>query len=286
MDERSNKEDFIVGDTLLRIKSESDQEHWGVGCIILNKENKILCIERSDNHLWCSPGGTVDPGETVVDAVIREIKEEVGLDITRPKYLGMAFTQTEKNGEVIIWNSYCFICEEYTGEIKIQEREVSQYNWLGLYECLRLPIFRPFLHSLDMMMQFPEYFERLYRADIAKMTSLEQMTSIHNAGSNGGHGHYDGSGKWVYDKPNKKQTAPTMQMTGINRANNQITELRDSYIRYFKKVKDTKSIYTVQNGKFNFPSYKDAIKQSIATNEQEYFKKFKEQYILYSIFGK
>jgi 8-oxo-dGTP pyrophosphatase MutT (NUDIX family) len=280
------KEDSLVGDTLLRIKG-NDSEHWGVGCIILNKENKILCIERSDNHLWCSPGGTVDPGETIVDAVIREIKEEVGLDITRPRYLGMAYTQTEKNGEVIIWNSYCFICEEYTGEVKVQEREVSQYKWLGLYESLKLPLFKPFIHSLDMMMQVPEYFGRLYQADIAKMTSIEQLTSIHNPGSNGAKGHYDASGKFVYDKPGKKQPAPQVQMTGVNRANsNQVAELRDSYVRYFKNVKDVKAIYTVQNGKFVFPSFSEAKKQGIATSEEQYFKKFKEQYILYTLSGK
>lgn len=272
-----------MSDVLLQIKDTSEAEHWGVGCIILNEENKILCIQRSDNGQWSSPGGTVDPGETIVDAVVREIKEEVGLDITRPRYIGMCYNRTEKNGQLIIWNAYSFVCRTYSGNVTIQEDEVSQFKWLNLYECLQYDLFKPFLYSLDMMMQCTEYFELLYQPEqVNKMTAIDQKTSIHNPGSNGANGHYDSSGNFVYDKKNpSNQTAPQQKPTQVNATT--VQNVRESYINYFNKTKDVKAIYTVKDGKFEFPSLQQAIKDGIAKNQLDYFKIFKEQYVLYEI---
>ena len=52
-------------------------------CVILTKEDKILGVTRKYNHSdWGLPGGKLDPGETALEAIIRESKEETGLDIT------------------------------------------------------------------------------------------------------------------------------------------------------------------------------------------------------------
>lgn len=59
-----------------------------VSALIFSKDNKLL-MGRKDPHgggvypdAWHIPGGGVDEGETLQQALIREIKEEVGLDIT------------------------------------------------------------------------------------------------------------------------------------------------------------------------------------------------------------
>lgn len=270
-----------MNDVLLRVKSESDSERWGVGCIILDKNNKMLCIQRSDNKLWSSPGGTVDPGETIVDAVIREIKEETGLNIENPTYLGMNYTYTLKNEKTVVWNSYCFICETYSGDVKIQPDEVSDVKWLGLYECLSFNLFKPFLYSLDMMMQIPKYFNRLYD-NVAKLTSMEQKLTIHNPGSNGANGHFDSTGNWVYDKPEKSsndKTAPQHTTSSNNANSTQINNLKTSYINYYKNLKDFRKLYQVKNGEFIFPEYKTAIKDGIVKDKKSYFTLFKEQYV-------
>jgi 8-oxo-dGTP pyrophosphatase MutT (NUDIX family) len=43
------------------------------------RNGKILLIQRSDSGLWCMPGGGVDVGETLTEAVLRELWEETGL---------------------------------------------------------------------------------------------------------------------------------------------------------------------------------------------------------------
>ena len=59
----------------------------GVGAIILN-ENKILLEKRKNapgKGKWTVPGGLVELGENIEQAVIREVKEETGLDVYEPR---------------------------------------------------------------------------------------------------------------------------------------------------------------------------------------------------------
>ncbi|NDD58869.1 MAG: NUDIX domain-containing protein [Chlamydiae bacterium] len=50
---------------------------------ILFKENRtqVLLIKRRDIPIWVLPGGGIDPGETPEMAIVREVKEETGLDV-------------------------------------------------------------------------------------------------------------------------------------------------------------------------------------------------------------
>ncbi|MFA6586857.1 MAG: NUDIX domain-containing protein [Bacilli bacterium] len=51
----------------------------GVSCLILDEEGRVLLEKRTDNGLYCRPGGSLDLGETVEEGVRREVLEETGL---------------------------------------------------------------------------------------------------------------------------------------------------------------------------------------------------------------
>lgn len=61
-------------------------------CLVTNDENEILLI-KSPRRGWELPGGQVENGEAIVDAAMREAKEEAGVDIKITKYCG-AFQNT------------------------------------------------------------------------------------------------------------------------------------------------------------------------------------------------
>src|ERR1041385_3852268 len=61
-----------------------------VGCIAViydDMHQHILLTRRTDNGLWCLPGGRVDPGESVEETCIREVREETGLEVEVTRFI-------------------------------------------------------------------------------------------------------------------------------------------------------------------------------------------------------
>ena len=51
-----------------------------VNVVVINAAGEVLLIRRSDNDNWALPGGAIDLGESMVQAAVRETREETGID--------------------------------------------------------------------------------------------------------------------------------------------------------------------------------------------------------------
>jgi ADP-ribose pyrophosphatase YjhB (NUDIX family) len=63
-----------------------------IGCaaVLFDEEDaRVLLVRRSDNGKWCLPSGHLDAGESVREACIREVHEEIGLDVEVESFLGL-----------------------------------------------------------------------------------------------------------------------------------------------------------------------------------------------------
>ncbi len=69
-----------------RIGQEGELRIGSCAVIFDEKRAKVLLTKRSDNGLWCLPGGRMEPGESVDECCRREVFEETGL-IIQPKRL-------------------------------------------------------------------------------------------------------------------------------------------------------------------------------------------------------
>lgn len=98
-----------------------------VAAIIKNGEGKILITQRnlkkSQGGSWEFPGGKIEKGETREEAIIREIKEELTIEINVESYLGeKVFEYPEKSINLIALN-----CRVKSGNIYLTEHEEARW---------------------------------------------------------------------------------------------------------------------------------------------------------------
>lgn len=103
-----------------------------VTCALIENKGKVLITQRSATMsqplLWEFPGGKVEPGETEETCLVREIKEELQLDIACGHMLTLSvFKYPNLTIELIP-----FVCILKGGEIKLLEH--ATYKWVSLEE--------------------------------------------------------------------------------------------------------------------------------------------------------
>ena len=64
--------------------------HPAARIIIENEVGEVLMIKRADNNNWGIPAGSLEEGETIKDCIIREVKEEAGLQIIDCQVVGIS----------------------------------------------------------------------------------------------------------------------------------------------------------------------------------------------------
>lgn len=98
-----------------------------VSAIIFNDAGHVLLQRRSDNGQWSIPGGMIEPGEDVADAVIREVYEETSLTVTPERIIGVwggaDHLITYPNGDQTAIISTTFLCRIVSGEPRINDDE-------------------------------------------------------------------------------------------------------------------------------------------------------------------
>ena len=111
--------------------------------IVMNGEGKILLHRRSDNTLWGLPGGAMEVGESIGETVVREVKEETGLDVV-PEYIVGIYSNPKhviafSDGEVRQEFSICFACRIVGGRLRVSE-ESFEVSFFTPDEVKRLPM--------------------------------------------------------------------------------------------------------------------------------------------------
>ncbi|QLE79251.1 NUDIX domain-containing protein [Francisella sp. Scap27] len=98
--------------------------------LVCVKDNKILLVRVRDNTIWYFAGGKIDSGESAGEAVLREVKEELGVTLQAPdiSYLGETVTDNHDRTDTV--SIQCF-ASEITQEIK-PCAEISEIKWFDL----------------------------------------------------------------------------------------------------------------------------------------------------------
>jgi 8-oxo-dGTP diphosphatase len=110
--------------------------------------NKILLIKRNTKPFvgyWALPGGRIDPNETIEQTIVREVKEETGLDVTIVSKVGEYVEKGIKDEVDYEYYPTCFAVKPVGGEIKKQDSEIQE---IKLFRLNELPKPLAFEHNL------------------------------------------------------------------------------------------------------------------------------------------
>jgi 8-oxo-dGTP diphosphatase len=102
---------------------------------LIEKEGKYLLVNAKmgvPKGLWNNSGGHKEEGESVEEAVIREVKEETGYDIELGKLIG---TYTYKSGE---GKKYVYEARIIGGKLELPEDEIEEVRWFSVDEVRKL----------------------------------------------------------------------------------------------------------------------------------------------------
>lgn len=111
--------------------SRTENVELTVLCLITDGDRMLLQNRvKKDWQGYTLPGGHVEPGESFVDAVAREMKEETGLDIKNPRLVGVKQFPI-KEGRYVV---FLFKTTDYSGTVVSSDE--GQMEWV---ESSRLP---------------------------------------------------------------------------------------------------------------------------------------------------
>lgn len=127
------KSDYIAN---IRSKVGHIPMHSPVATAIIYKEGKILLQKRQDNGTWAIHGGGIEVGEKYIDALYRELKEELNIVPVNPKLMGIFSGEELYNvypdGDQVYVLNHVFFVEEYEGNLEFLDGEVKEARWFDL----------------------------------------------------------------------------------------------------------------------------------------------------------
>ncbi len=119
-------------------------------CMVYDHDRNILVQNRKKQD-WpglCFPGGHVEPGESFVESVIREVREETGLTIENPKLCGIKQFQTQSHERYVV---LFYKTDRFSG--KLQSSQEGEVFWTSRESLKKYPLAPDFM---DMLRIFEE----------------------------------------------------------------------------------------------------------------------------------
>src|SRR3989344_190667 len=112
-----------------------------LGTFIIDEKKRLLIVKKSPNEaidagLWVVPGGKVKQDEHVIDALKREVKEEVGLSVISYQWIG---EDVFKVGDKFFHAAH-FLCKVKSTKKIVLEKNLLEYRWITKSEVYNFEI--------------------------------------------------------------------------------------------------------------------------------------------------
>ena len=109
-----------------------------VSCWIMNEKGEVLLQKRTANKIrnpnkWAKTGGQVDSGESVEEAIFREVKEEIGIEIPKEQINVIDIHKTSNKNKCFAYN-FLFVVNYKIGDYVLQKEEVAEVKYFTIEE--------------------------------------------------------------------------------------------------------------------------------------------------------
>lgn len=105
-----------------------------VAAVILNAKHELLLQQKAD-HSWSLPAGMIEPQESPVQALLREVREETGLKVRAERLLGVfggeGFAYTYPNGDQVLYTVLLFQCTIEGDAAVERDDETLRLEWFA-----------------------------------------------------------------------------------------------------------------------------------------------------------
>lgn len=108
-------------------------------CFLMDKD-RVLLLQKPSKGWWVAPGGKMESGESIAEAVKREYREETGLSISKVQ-LASVFTVLMIDGENIFdeWMMFSFKAADFAGTL-VENSPEGKLQWVELAKVDELPM--------------------------------------------------------------------------------------------------------------------------------------------------
>ncbi len=119
--------------------------HLSATACYLKKGDQVLMLKyyKKWGKVYTPPGGKFERGESPLDCITREFKEETGLTLIKPRLQGISYWQDSYEGVI-----YIFVAEDYTGELS--ESVEGSLEWININDL-------PSINQFDQNKKFTNY---------------------------------------------------------------------------------------------------------------------------------
>lgn len=124
----------------LEYQKSLPKKRMGAGALIFNNKKEILLIKSTYKDHWTLVGGVVDENESPKEALIREIKEEIGLKITRLDFVMVAYyhESEEKTENLQFKFNAGKLSFKQIKNIKIDHKEIGEFKFFKIKDAFPL----------------------------------------------------------------------------------------------------------------------------------------------------
>jgi len=141
----------------------------GAFAIIRDENARVLVSRRVDSGWYNLPGGGVEPDESVPEGLIREVREETGLEVAIGRLVGV-YSKPQKHEVVLTFEA------QITGGSLAPSDEADRHDWADLAELKQMQILPKHLERVqDALRELPAAIVKDQRAPSLRAREAEEI---------------------------------------------------------------------------------------------------------------